>query len=363
MRCRAASARRARLWRCTAAAQTEPHRAVRGMRENPGPRCDLLLRGYHAQAASLLDHKHARSPVPEPETPQKPPADRRAEVEAMLKAVQREVVVIHSSKDKCEQLWDALRPDLWPEQAGSFWQEHNALYNTAQMIRVRRILDQPGGKFTLAKLYELIAKNADLYTRTEYAARWDMSDTSREAAHRLANETYDEFASEEDPDDLDLPKLRRMLAPRPTKKRLEVPPEEKAAYEASGAPRFDAFANLRVAHNVDLSETDYTRDEFELYIAVLEERLKHATLLVTRAGLVSATPGGLDDFAAPLWALSPAQTSHERRFYWTENEVLFAETRLHQASEEDRPAAEAALESARAEHQAARDALFGGTDR
>ena len=300
--------------------------------------------------------------MPESETPQEPSAERRAEVEAMLEAVKREVVVIHSSKDKCEQLWDALRPDLWAENAGSLWQEYDALYNTAQMIRVRRILDQPGGRFTLAKLYELIEKNADLYTRTEYVARWDMPGISRETAQSVANDTYDEFASEQDPDVLDLPKLRRVLAPRSTKKRLEVPPEEKAAYEVSGAPRFDAFANLRVAHNVDLSETDYTRDEFESYLAVLEERLKHATLLVTRAGLLSAIPGGLDDFAAPLWALSPAQTLHEQRFYWTENEVLFAETRLDQASEEERPAAEAALESARAEHQAARDALFEGSD-
>ena len=49
--------------------------------------------------------------MPESETPQEPSAERRAEVEAMLEAVKREVVVIHSSKDKCEQLWDALRPD------------------------------------------------------------------------------------------------------------------------------------------------------------------------------------------------------------------------------------------------------------
>ena len=300
--------------------------------------------------------------MPESETPQKPPAERRAEVEAMLEAVKQEVVVIHSSKDKHEQLWDALRPDLWWKQTGSLWQEYDALYNTAQVVRVRRILDQPGGRFTLAKLYALIEKNADLYTRTEYIARWDMPGTSRETAQSVANETYDEFASEEDPDALDLPRLRRMLAPRATKQRLKVPPEEKAAYEASGAPRFDAFANLRVAHNVDRSQPDYTRREFEALIAELEKRLQHATLLVTRAGLVSATPGGLDDFAAPLSAMSPAQTIHERRFYWTENEVLFAETRLDQASEEDRSAAEAALESARAEHRAARDALFEGTD-
>ena len=142
--------------------------------------------------------------------------------------------------------------------------------------------------------------------------------------------------------------------------RVEVPPEEKVAYEVSGAQRFDAFANRRVAHNVDQSQADYTRDEFESLIAVLEERLKHATLLVTQGGLGSATPGGLDGFAAPLWAVSPAQTPQERRFYWTEYEVLWGESSLAQASEEDRPAAEAALESARGEHQAARDALFGG---
>ena len=225
---------------------------------------------------------------------------------------------------------------------------------------MRRILDQPGGKFTLAKLCELIEKNADLYTRAEYVALWDMAGTGRETARRLADETYDEFASEEDPDALDLPNLRRMLAPRPSKKRRKIPPEEEAAYEASGAGRFDAFANRRVAHNVDLSETDYTRSEFESLIAALEERLKHATLLVTRAGLISATPGGLDDFAGPLLAVSPARTPHERRFGWTNNEVLFAESRLGRASEEDRPAAEAALESARTEHQAALDSLLEG---
>ncbi|MYA84620.1 MAG: hypothetical protein F4Y12_03440 [Acidimicrobiaceae bacterium] len=279
----------------------------------------------------------------------------------MLEAVKQEVVFIHSSKDKRQQLWDALRPDLWPKQAGSLWQEYDALYNTAQVVRVRRILDQPGGRFTLAKLYELIERNADLYTRTEYVAHWDMPGISPESAQRVANETYDEFASEEDPDVLDLPKLRRMLAPRPTKQRLKVPPEEKAAYEASGTPRFDAFANLRVAHNVDRSQSDYTRSEFESLIAELEKRLKHATLLVTRAGLVSATPAGLDDLTAPLWAVSPAETPQERRFYWTENEVRFAETRRDQASEEDRPAAEALLESAHAEHQAAHDALLGDT--
>ena len=297
----------------------------------------------------------------EPNTPLKSPTERRAEVEAMLEAVEQEVVVIHSSKDQRQQLWDALRPDLWPERAGSLWQEYDALYDTAQVVRVRRILDQPGGRFTLAKLYELIEKNADLYTRTEYVARWDMPGISRETAQWVANETYDEFASEDDPDALDLPKLRRMLAPRATKRRLKVPPEEKAAYEASGAPRFDAFANLRVAHNVDRSQPDYTRSEFESLIAELEKRLKHATLLVTQAGLVSATPGGLDDLTAPLWAVSPAETPQERRFYWTENEVLFAGTRLDQASEEDRLAAEASLESARAEHQAAGDALLGDT--
>ncbi len=298
--------------------------------------------------------------MPESETPQKPPTERRAEVEAMLNAVEREVVVIHSSKDECEQLWDALGPGLWWEQAGPLWREYEALYNTAQVVRVRRILDQPGGKFTLAKLYELIEKNADLYTRTEYVARWEMPDINRETAHRLANDTYDRFASPEDRDALDLPKLRRTLAPRPAKRRVELPPEEKVAYEVSGAQRFDAFANRRVAHNVDQSQADYTRDEFESLIAVLEERLKHATLLVTQAGRGSATPGGLDGFAAPLWAVSPAQTPQERRFYWTEYEVLWGESSLAQASEEDRPAAEAALESARGEHQAARDALFGG---
>ena len=31
---------------------------------------------------------------------------------------------------------------------------------------MRRILEQPGRKFTLAKLYELVEKTADLYTRT-----------------------------------------------------------------------------------------------------------------------------------------------------------------------------------------------------
>ena len=297
----------------------------------------------------------------ESEAPQRPPAERRAEVEAMLKAVEREVFVIHSSKDECEQLWEALRPDLW-EQAGPLWREYEALYNTAQVVRVRRILDQPGGSFTLAKLYELIEKHADLYTRPEYVARWEMPGISRESAQQVADETYDQFASREDPNVLDLPKLRRMLAPRHrARKRVEVPPEEKIAYEDSGAPRFDAFANRRVAHNVDQSQADYTRDEFESLIAVLEERLKHATLLVTRGGLVSATPAGLDDLAAPLWAVSPAQTPHERRFYWTEYEVLWAESSLADASEEDRPAAEAALERTRAEHQAARDALFGDT--
>lgn len=275
----------------------------------------------------------------------------------MLKAVEREVVVIHSSKDQCELLWDALRPDLWWEHAGQLWREYEGLYNTAQVVRVRRILDQPGGKFTLAKLYELIEKNADLYTRTEYVARWEMPGIGRETARRLANETYDQFASREDPDALDLPKLRLKLAPRRTK----VPPEETAAYEASGTERFDAFANRRVAHNVDQSQSDYTRNEFESLISVLEERLQHATLLVTRAGLISATPGGLDDFAAPLLAVSPEQTPGWRRFYWTEYETLWAESRLDQASKEDRPAAEAALESARAEHRAARDGLFGGT--
>ena len=92
-------------------------------------------------------------------------------------------------------------------------------------MRVRRILDQPGGKFTLAKLYELIEKNADLYTRIEYVARWEMPGIGRETARRLANETYDQFASREDSDALDLPKLRLKLAPRRTK----VPPEETAA--------------------------------------------------------------------------------------------------------------------------------------
>ena len=295
----------------------------------------------------------------ESEAPQRPPDERRAEIEAMLEAVEREVLVIHSSKDECEQLWEALRPDLW-EQAGPLWSEYEALYNTAQVVRVRRVLDQPGGSFTLAKLYELIEKHADLYTRSEYVAGWDMPGIGRETARQVANETYDQFASREDPDVLDLPKLRRVLAPRHrARKRVEVPPEERVAYEASGAQRFDDFANRRVAHNVDRSQPDYTRNEFESLIAVLEERLKYATLLVTRAGLVSATPGGLDDFVAPLWAVSPALTPRERRFYWTENEALFAEARLDQASEEDRPAAEAELERARAEHQAASDALYG----
>ena len=74
--------------------------------------------------------------MPQSETPQQPAAERRAAVEAMLDAIKREVVVIHSSKDKREQLWEALRPDLWPEQAGSLWQEYDALHNTAQVIRV-----------------------------------------------------------------------------------------------------------------------------------------------------------------------------------------------------------------------------------
>lgn len=277
----------------------------------------------------------------------------------MLQAVHREVVVIHSSKHKCEQLWDTLKPGLWWEQAGSLWLEYEALYNTAQAIRVRRILDQPGGTVTLAKLYELIEENADLYTRTEYVARWEMPHINPETADRLANETYNQFASQEDPDILDLPKLRRVLAPRQRSgKRVEVPPEEKDAYEDSGTQRFDEFANRRVAHNVDQSQADYTRNEFESLIAVLETRLKHATLLVTRGGLVSATPGGLDDLTAPLWAVSPALTPQARRFYWTAYEVLWAEASLAEASEQDRPAAEAALESARVEHRAARDARF-----
>ena len=297
----------------------------------------------------------------ESEATQQPSSERRAQVEAMLAAVEREVVVIHSSKHKCEQLWDVLRPGVWWEQAGSLWREYEALYNTAQAIRVRRILDQPGGNVTLAKLYELIEENADLYTRSEYVARWEMPGINRETAVRLANETYDQFASREDPDILDLPKLRRRLAPRLRGgRRVEVSPAEKAAYEDSGAQRFDEFANRRVAHNVDQSQADYTRNEFESYIAVLEERLKHVTLLVTQAGLVSATPAALDDLTAPLWAVSPAQTPPWRRFYWTEYEVLWAESSLNEASQEDRPTAQAALEGARAEHRAARDALFGG---
>ena len=297
----------------------------------------------------------------ESETPPRAPDERRAKVVDMLEAVKREVVFIHSSKHKCEQLWDALSPGLWWEQAGPLWQEYEALYNTAQAMRVRRILEQPGGRFTLAKLYELIEENADLYTRSEYVARWEMPGINRETAVRLADETYDQFASRENPDALDLPKLRSMLAPRQRGgKRVEVPPEERIAYEDSGAQRFDEFANRRVAHNIDQSQADYTRNEFESLIAVLEERLKHATLLVTQAGLGSATPAALDDLTAPLWAVSPAQTPRWRRFYWTEYEVLWAESSLAEASEDDRPAAEAALESARGEHQAARDSLFGG---
>ena len=53
----------------------------------------------------------------ESEAPQKPPTERRAEVEAMLKVVERGVFVIHSSEDEREQLWEVLRSDLW-EQVG-----------------------------------------------------------------------------------------------------------------------------------------------------------------------------------------------------------------------------------------------------
>ena len=43
--------------------------------------------------------------MPESDITQKLPTERRAEVEAMLEAVEQEVVVIHSSKAEHEQLW------------------------------------------------------------------------------------------------------------------------------------------------------------------------------------------------------------------------------------------------------------------
>ena len=54
--------------------------------------------------------------MPESETPQKLPAERRAEVKAMLEAVEQEVFVIHSSKDKHEHLDSQTGP---PHKAAS----------------------------------------------------------------------------------------------------------------------------------------------------------------------------------------------------------------------------------------------------